>query len=334
MTETENSRKRKKPNAPKKTNGAFSDNNKMKRSRNNEKKNTNYNQGNDRNSRGRGRGGRNDRNSRGRGRGRGGRGRGRGRGRGGRNDRNSRGGGRGRKNYKKSRNQNKNKISNLKQFTPNIPNLPVLNNPLCKASSKEQCENFWNLYKEHFSLSTIESVSSKLKNKSFLTEPIPQSVENEPEPEEYDRFKVLLKRDYSNVLKKRPEEEIAEPSPTVVCLVTSAKRSIEIFKSWRDLPFFFIEQLFGKHKKIEDQLKYLKKGKVNCVIGTPDRIMKILNRDGFRTNYVKLLVLDTFFNVKKRSLLNMEGVTPVLMELVKTYFMDRIKEKKTKIFLY
>ncbi|KAJ6235865.1 protein cmss1 [Anaeramoeba flamelloides] len=334
MTETENSRKRKKPNAPKKTNGSFTENNKMKRSRNNEKKNTN-NRGTDRNSRGRGRGRgrgfgrgrRNDRNSRGRGKEFG---------RGRRNDRNTRGRGkgRGRGNYKKSRNQNKNKISNLKQLTPSIPNLPVLNNPLSKASSKEQCEKFWDLYKEHFSLSTIESVSSKLKNKYFITEPIPQSVENEPEPEEYDRFKVLLKRDYSNVLKKRPEEEIAEPSPTVVCLVTSAKRSIEIFKSWRDLPFFFIEQLFGKHKKIEDQLKYLKKGKVNCVIGTPDRIMKILNRDGFRTNYVKLLVLDTFFNVKKRSLFNMEGVTPVLMELVKTYFMDRIKEKKTKIFLY
>ncbi|XP_073701168.1 protein CMSS1 [Garra rufa] len=106
---------------------------------------------------------------------------------------------------------------------------------------------------------------------------------------------------------------------SVVLLIVcgSALRAIDLIKQ---LTAFKgdakVMKLFGKHMKLEDQIKFLSKGVIHIAVGTPGRISALLEKEGLTTQGLQYLVLDwNYRDQKQRKMVDMTEVTLIYMLL-------------------
>lgn len=87
----------------------------------------------------------------------------------------------------------------------------------------------------------------------------------------------------------------------VLIVCSAALRCLELIKELKSVPNLKVAKLFAKHMKIQDQIRALKKSPFLLAVGTPARILKILEQDEDAIPLKKLeyLIIDGSFKNKK-----------------------------------
>jgi len=125
-------------------------------------------------------------------------------------------------------------------------------------------------------------------------------------------------------------------TPLVIIISGTNLRVIEIARELRKIgPNFVVSELFAKHKTLEEQVNLLYKIHPHVVVGTIDRIQKLIHGKALNLFLCKLLVLDMVRNQKSYSLLdNVNESQRPIFELYWNYFHSSVKEGKVKLCLY
>ncbi|KAI9140875.1 U3-containing 90S pre-ribosomal complex subunit-domain containing protein [Paraphysoderma sedebokerense] len=109
--------------------------------------------------------------------------------------------------------------------------------------------------------------------------------------------------------------------PFILVLCSSAIRCMDVIRSLRTLHISAkIGKLFAKHMKIDEQVEFLKKNPVHIAVGTPNRVLKLMEKEAFSTNSLKLVLLDsTFKDSKQRTIFTLPECKQDLFNLYRHY---------------
>jgi len=127
-------------------------------------------------------------------------------------------------------------------------------------------------------------------------------------------------------------------TPVVLIIAQSALRCIElgkILKNSSSSKIFTFQYLFAKHKKLSEQIEFLKKSTTlfNIIIGTPKRIDDILDEKCLNLKRLKFVLIDwNYQNIKQQRLIDLNQLKTELFHLLceqkmlsKRFFKEKIK---------
>ncbi|EMD90111.1 hypothetical protein COCC4DRAFT_124833 [Bipolaris maydis ATCC 48331] len=140
------------------------------------------------------------------------------------------------------------------------------------------------------------------------------------EPRTTDNLSAFLKKQ-AGALAPTPSKPAGAPHTIVVTL--SGIRAADVCRSLKaGLPKQGVQKpsvakLFAKHLKLADQVAQLKKSKVDYGVGTPDRLVALLEDGALSTANLKRVVVDvSYIDQKKRGILDMKELHEALMKLL------------------
>lgn len=81
---------------------------------------------------------------------------------------------------------------------------------------------------------------------------------------------------YKNQWRKALSKKLVPGTPRLIYLASSAIRAIQVIKLFKPLGSFKIAKLFAKHIKMQDQIAFLKNQKSAVAVGTPNRVLKLI----------------------------------------------------------
>eukprot|EP01038_Epipyxis_sp_PR26KG_P009612 gene9612-12944_t len=119
--------------------------------------------------------------------------------------------------------------------------------------------------------------------------------------------------------------------PMVVIVCSSAVRAIEIMKSLAKEIKFPIVKLFAKHLKLQEQMDILSKSYYPIAIGTPNRLVKLVEFGAITFKYTKLLIIDIKKDVKNFNILTMNSVNQDLKELMHKCIYNELEHLKISL---
>ena len=138
-------------------------------------------------------------------------------------------------------------------------------------------------------------------------------------------------------------EKLKNGQPFAIVLCSSAQRCIEFQKQIDKFTGKRVRWMhgFAKHKKLADQIDYIKKNRINLIFATPNRLLQLLdeNDELFHKNifrFLKYIILDyTSRDCKLKRLLDINEIREGFLKLFFKYLQPvNCKAKKTKIKFY
>jgi len=198
-------------------------------------------------------------------------------------------------------------------------------------SAKNQAEMFWSKYCQHFSkiLSSLEK-SDSLNEKNFIT------FEKEDE-HQLENLSNYLKTICPNWKKEfcEPKKEEERGVPRLLILTFSAIRATEIVKTLGEFrKLIKIGKLFAKHIKLEEQKQFLDNYPVRIVVGTPNRVGKLINWGTLNLDKCKLLLIDLSKNAKNQTIFDIKDTTIDFFDFYKQHCHHLIRNQKMKLCFY
>ncbi|PVU92071.1 hypothetical protein BB559_003849 [Furculomyces boomerangus] len=138
-----------------------------------------------------------------------------------------------------------------------------------------------------------------------------------------------------NKIKKSARKTIPNGDPQILVICSSAIRAVDVNRGIKSADGkIVVGKLFSKHMKAGEQEEYLKTTQIDVAVGTPNRLLKLIeNKALVIDNRLKLVVLDCFVDNKKRTVLDMNETMADLSNLWKNYLKDKTTDKKLKIIL-
>merc|ERR1712126_786752 len=115
-------------------------------------------------------------------------------------------------------------------------------------------------------------------------------------------------------------------SPVMLIVTSSAVRAVELLRS--TTPFkgdnCKTAKLFSKHFKLEEQSKSLSEKVSHLAVGTPHRVVSLIENGSLKLNELKVVVVDwSWKDVKMRGVTNMPMVKEQFVKLFQQYLFDR-----------
>ncbi|KAK4461383.1 U3-containing 90S pre-ribosomal complex subunit-domain containing protein [Cladorrhinum samala] len=102
-----------------------------------------------------------------------------------------------------------------------------------------------------------------------------------------------------------------------------AVRSLRKFQTKKNT----VAKLFAKHFKVEEQVAFLKKTRSGLAVGTPQRLIDLIENESLSLDHLRRIVIDaSHIDQKKRGIVDMKET---LMPLVKLLARKELKEKYT-----
>lgn len=88
-------------------------------------------------------------------------------------------------------------------------------------------------------------------------------------------------------------------------------------------------KLFAKHIKLKESIETVKKARISIGVGTPQRIIDLLEAGALKSDGVERIVVDaSYIDVKKRGMLDMkETLVPLVELLMRKEFKDRYESE-------
>ncbi|XP_070556223.1 protein CMSS1-like isoform X2 [Ptychodera flava] len=125
-------------------------------------------------------------------------------------------------------------------------------------------------------------------------------------------------------------------SPILLLISSSAKRAVDVNRQAADFKGKCTSvKLFAKHMKLEEQEEYLNKHKVHFGVGTPFRMISLLESKALNLRYLKYIILDwNWRDVKSKRLIDNVDVKKILVQLLSQHLIPQIKTGKTKLGLF
>ncbi|XP_029206946.2 uncharacterized protein C3orf26 homolog [Acropora millepora] len=125
-------------------------------------------------------------------------------------------------------------------------------------------------------------------------------------------------------------------SPILLLVSCAATRIVELNRSAVEFKGCCkTVKLFAKHIKVSEQELTLESQVVHFGIGTPSRILKLLQNGSLKTSRLKYVILDwTWRDQKLRRMIDIPEVRGELINLLKEYIFPLAKASKLKIGLF
>jgi hypothetical protein len=140
----------------------------------------------------------------------------------------------------------------------------------------------------------------KKKKKKQIKNPFVSAIETA-----LPSFHSLLKTSSSPI----PNTNTTTPgSPYVIILCAAAGRAADVINQISSQMKCKIGKLFAKHFKIQDQVEILHRQDFPIVVGTPNRISKLLELGALSLTETQLCLIDMELNMKSFSILTLPGV--------------------------
>jgi len=113
------------------------------------------------------------------------------------------------------------------------------------------------------------------------------------------------------------------------CTVLILARALQVLG--RDVE---IGKLFAKHASLDDQVTYLTTKNPSIVVGTPNRVHALVEKDALSLDHCKLVVVDMARDVKKMSVLDAKDTGLHFFQFYHQHLHNRFKNKKMKLVLF
>ncbi|EMR09335.1 hypothetical protein PNEG_02290 [Pneumocystis murina B123] len=127
-------------------------------------------------------------------------------------------------------------------------------------------------------------------------------------------------------------------SPHTIILAMAALRVADITRSLRSYKTKDgdVAKLFAKHIKLKDHINYLSRTRLTIAVGTPGRILDLINCDSLKVDFLNWIILDTTYNdVKKRKFWDMPECWRAMIKLITTDpLKTMLKKGSVKIVYY
>ncbi|KAL6712405.1 Protein cms1 [Coniothyrium glycines] len=180
--------------------------------------------------------------------------------------------------------------------------------------------------------------SVELEDKFISARTVKDST-NWTEARTTDKLSAFLKKQ-SESLKATPSKPCGAPHTLVV--TASGIRAADVCRSLKSgLPKQGVKspevaKLFAKHLKLADQVAHLKKHRIDFGVGTPDRLVALLENSALSTANLKHVVIDvSYIDQKKRGILDMKELHESLNKLLlRKEFIGVDKQGGDDLFLF
>lgn len=95
-------------------------------------------------------------------------------------------------------------------------------------------------------------------------------------------------------------------------------------------------KLFAKHIKLKNHINYLSRTRLTIAVGTPGRILDLINCDSLKVGFLNWIILDTTYSdVKKRKFWDMPECWRTMIKLITTDpLKTMLKKGSVKIVYY
>lgn len=116
-------------------------------------------------------------------------------------------------------------------------------------------------------------------------------------------------------------------APHTIIIACAGLRASEIARSIRKYPKeeAKVAKLFAKHIKLQDAIQFLKTNRTGIAVGTPQRIIDLINDGALRIDHLKRIVIDaSHIDQKKRGILEMKETQ---VPLIKLLGLEELREK-------
>ncbi|KAK9729385.1 Protein cms1 [Basidiobolus ranarum] len=125
-------------------------------------------------------------------------------------------------------------------------------------------------------------------------------------------------------------------APTLMIICSSAIRAVDVCRAVKNLTKTCpVGKLFAKHKKLAEQISFLKAFNFNIAIGTPNRIMKILDdSDALNLERLAICLIDCHRDQKERTIFDIPECRGDLFSLIGNHLTPLLKEDKLKLVFY
>jgi hypothetical protein len=140
-----------------------------------------------------------------------------------------------------------------------------------------------------------------------------------PSRERIPTYSLLLSKLYLEGYKPLIVKNHTKIKVLVVC--ASALRVLEVVKDLKTTENLKVAKLFARHIKLPEQLLQLKNDTFHVGVGTPNRILKIMNDDdGIKKDKIEYVIIDgTYRDKKTMSIVDLDDVRSDL-KLLNTLF--------------
>ncbi|KAF4548606.1 CMS1-like protein [Elsinoe fawcettii] len=161
-----------------------------------------------------------------------------------------------------------------------------------------------------------------------------QTRDKESLPKFLEHFASNDGKDKEADLKKAPK---AQGSPHTLVVAGAGLRAADLTRALRSFQTkeAKVEKLFAKHIKLKEAIDTVKKTRINIGVGTPQRIIDLLEDGALKSKSLKRIVVDTsHIDVKKRGILDMrETLVPLMNLLKRDEFTTRYENDEDKVQL-
>jgi hypothetical protein len=118
------------------------------------------------------------------------------------------------------------------------------------------------------------------------------------------------------ISKKKLKKFNERMSPMVVIICMSARRAVQVLK---ELAPFNVRavKLFAKHITIEEQKDQMESASFGFAVGTPHRILTLVQQGAMSFDHTQCIVLDTFLNTKNFAVYTLPDTVTHTQQLLK-----------------
>lgn len=162
-------------------------------------------------------------------------------------------------------------------------------------------------------------------------------VETREKAEQSKYEKSMAKYLKSGVLSsvKRMKKWKVEKSPMVIIVCASALRAVAVLKELSSLNIR-AAKLFAKHMNVSDQVAMLEENSYPIAVGTPNRLLKLVQTDkddngegALSLDFTELIIIDCSEDKKKFTVCTMNDTAPDMMQFIQESVVPQMKKRKT-----
>ncbi|KAM0325181.1 hypothetical protein ACHAQA_007720 [Verticillium albo-atrum] len=150
--------------------------------------------------------------------------------------------------------------------------------------------------------------------------------------------------DFLEKFAEKPEKLSTAPSakgtPHTIIVAGAGLRAADLVRATRKFQSAdsTVSKLFAKHMKVEEQVKFLKNQRTGIAVGTPARLMALVDNGALSLGKLERIVVDaSHIDQKKRGVMDMkETMLPLAQWLTRKEFKDRYvdEDKPLALFFY
>lgn len=198
---------------------------------------------------------------------------------------------------------------------------------IAESGPEEQAFFLWTAYCHALKLKGEEIESDDKFTPENFVEPKMEATKYEKSMVKYLKSGVLSSM-------KRMKKWKVEKSPMVIIVCSSALRAVAVLKEISSLNLR-VAKLFAKHMNVDDQVNMLASNSYPIGVGTPNRLLKLIQTDGedersaLSLDFTELVLIDCQEDKKNFTVCTMNDTAPDMMKLIKEGVLPQMKTRKT-----